>query len=112
MAIKPVEQRLASILPEPAPTGTQPLEPMPAEQTQPEMDMPEFEPGMPPMKEGVQVAGLFSKVARGAGKGFSDVVTRQAPKADRKLIPGPEPEPCTLPEAEKAGRFKVIPEAD
>jgi hypothetical protein len=112
MAIKPVEQRLASILPEPAPTGTQPLEPMPAEQTQPEMDMPEFEPGMPPMKEGVQVAGLFSKVARGAGKGFSDVVTRQAPKADRKLIPGPEPEPGTLPEAEKAGRFKVIPEAD
>jgi hypothetical protein len=108
MAIAPLDQRLNQILPEAAPTGTQPLEPMPAEQAQPEADIPSFEPGMPSMEEGTEVAGLF-----GAGsKALRGIVTRQAPKAERKLIPGPEPEPGTLPEAEAAGRFKVIPEAD
>jgi hypothetical protein len=108
MAIAPLDQRLNQILPEAAPTGTQPLEPMPAEQAQPEADIPSFEPGMPSMEEGTEVAGLF-----GAGsKALRGVVTRQAPKAERKLIPGPETEPGTLPEAEAAGRFKVIPEAD
>jgi hypothetical protein len=107
MAIAPLEQRLNQILPEAAPTGTQPLEPMPAEQVQPEPDIPQFEPGMPSMEEGTEVAGIVGGI-----KSLSNIVTRQAPKAERKLIPGPEPEPGTLPEAEAAGRFKVIPEAD
>lgn len=112
MAIKPLDQRLNQILPEMAATGTQPLEAMPAEESQQEIEIPTFEPGMPPMEDGVQVAGLFGKGAKIAGKALSDVVTKQPPKPDRKLVPGPGPEPGALPEAEKAGRFKVIPEAD
>ena len=106
MAIKPLDQRLNQILPpaEPEVTGQLPLEPMPAENTQPTEEIPPFEPGTPDMAEGTQVAGLLDKAVR-------NIVTRQAPKAERKLVPG-TPTPGVLPDAEKAGRFKVIPEAD
>lgn len=111
MAIAPLDQRLNSLLP-PAPTGEEPLEPMPAEGMPAPVEMPAADPGTPSMEDPMQVAGLFSSAGKGLGKSLGDVVTRQAPKAERKLVPGPQTTPGALPEAEKVGRFKVIPDAD
>jgi len=108
MAIPPLDQRLSSILPAqptsigPAPEA--PLEPMPADVQEPAPAEPTAEPGSPSM-EGVQVAGLFG--------GLRELVTKQAPKATRNLVPeAARAAEGALPDAVKAGRFKLIPEAD
>ena len=109
MAIAPLENRLAGILPEAAPTAAPltsvELEPMPAENTLPPDPPIDSEPGTPSMSDGVQVAGLAS--------GLRALVTKGAAKAERNLVPdgarAPEGE---LPGVAKEGRFKVIPEAD
>jgi hypothetical protein len=110
MAIAPLENRLAGILPQAAPAA-QPLtaaelEPMPAEDALPAEPVADFEPGTPNMQEGVQVAGPASAALR-------KLITGGAAKAERNLVPdaaraveGELPTPVT------EGRFKVIPEAD
>jgi len=107
---KPLEQRLGQILPGAAPSMPAediPLEPMPgAAQADAEMpaDIPEI--GTPSMEEGVQVAGPMDAALR-------KLITRQATKAERNLVPdAARAMPGELPEAAKAGRFKLIPEAD
>ena len=109
MAIPPLDQRLNSILPaEPTPIGQppeMPLEPMPADVQEPAPADPTAEPGSPSM-EGVQVAGLADAALR-------KLVTKQAPKAERNLVPdAARAAEGAMPEAVKAGRFKLIPEAD
>jgi hypothetical protein len=110
MAIAPLDQRLAGILPEAAtaaaPLTDATLEPMPAEDTLPDEPMADFEPGTPNMQEGVQVAGPASAALR-------KLITKTAPKAERNLVPdAARAAEGTLPDATKEGRFKVIPEAD
>lgn len=109
MAIPPLDQRLNSILPaEPTPIGQppeMPLEPMPADVQEPAPADPTAEPGSPSM-EGVQVAGLADAALR-------KLVTKQATKAERNLVPdAARAAEGAMPEAVKAGRFKLIPEAD
>jgi len=107
MAISPLEQRLNSILPT-APATEQAelqLEPMPGAGPAPD-SLPDdtAEPGTPSM-EPVQVAGV-SKVLR-------EVVTGAASKAERNLVPdAARVAEGELPSAAKAGRYKLIPEAD
>lgn len=107
MAIPSLDQRLSSILPAadaaamPSPDIT--LEPMPAEGMQPGIEPVTTEPGTPSMDEGVEVAGPIDAALR-------KLVTKRAAQAERKLMP--DTLPGELPEAGKAGRFKVIPEAD
>ena len=107
MAISPLEQRLNSILPA-APAAGQAelqLEPMPgAGPAQDSLPDDTAEPGTPSM-EPVQVAGV-SKVLR-------EVVTGAASKAERNLVPdAARAAEGELPSAAKAGRYKLIPEAD
>ena len=106
MAIQPLEQRLSSILPAAeaaAPAADIPLEPMPAEGVVDTSEPVTVEPGTPSMDEGVMVAGPIDAALR-------KLVTKRAAQAERQLMPTtPAGE---LPEAAKAGRFKVIPEAD
>ena len=106
---KPLEQRLGQILPGAAPTTPAediPLEPMPgADQgvVEPEVSV---EPGTPTMQEGVQVAGPMDAAIR-------KLITKQATKDERNLVPeAARAVEGELPEAAKAGRFKLIPEAD
>lgn len=106
---KPLEQRLGQILPGAEPTTPAediPLEPMPgADQgvVEPEVSV---EPGTPTMQEGVQVAGPMDAAIR-------KLITKQATKAERNLVPeAARAVEGELPEAAKAGRFKLIPEAD
>lgn len=106
---KPLDQRLGQILPAAAPSipaDQIPLEPMPGADQRAETDMPlPAELGTPSMDEGIQVAGPMSAL-RG-------LVTKQAPKAERALVPeAARALPGELPEASKAGRYKLIPEAD
>lgn len=110
MALQPLDQRLNSILPaaapEAAPVDPAQLEPMPA--TGEMTPAPELtaEPGTPSMDEGVQVAGLADAAIR-------RLVTRQAAKAERAILPdAARAAEGELPDAVKAGRYKVIPEAD
>jgi hypothetical protein len=110
MANIPLDQRLGQMLPNAAPTTPAediPLEPMPGADQAMQADMPlAAEPGTPSMSEGVQVAGPIEA-------GLRKLITKQATKAERNLVPDaarlPEGE---LPDAAKAGRFKLIPEAD
>lgn len=113
MAIPSLDQRLGSILPQQAADGqdqiTAPLEPMPGAD-QP-IAMPEVTdaPGTPSMDDGVQVASLFG----GAEALIRKAVTKQAPKAEKALVPdAARAAEGAMPDATKAGRFKVIPEAD
>ena len=106
---KPLEQRLGQILPGAAPSTPAdqiPLEPMPGAaqdmMAEPELDA---ETGTPSMEEGIQIAGPMSAIR--------NLVTKQAPKAERNLVPdAAQAAEGELPEAVKAGRFKLIPEAD
>jgi hypothetical protein len=106
---KPLEQRLGQILPGAAPSTPAdqiPLEPMPGAaqdmMAEPELDA---ETGTPSMEEGIQIAGPMSAIR--------NLVTKQAPKAERNLVPdAARAAEGELPEAVKAGRFKLIPEAD
>jgi len=107
---KPLEQRLGQILPSAAPSTPAediPLEPMPGAVQADTTQMPEVaEIGTPSMEEGVQVAGPMDAALR-------KLITRQATKAERNLVPeAARALPGELPDAAKAGRFKLIPEAD
>jgi hypothetical protein len=110
MAIQPLDQRLNSILPTAAPTAAPAdpsnLEPMPAEQAQMDFDsITTDELGTPSMSEGIQIAGPADAAIR-------KLITKQATKAERNLIPdAARALPDELPDAAAAGRFKVIPEA-
>jgi len=107
---QPLDQRLDQILPSvlsSAPADQIPLEPMPGAaqdlMAEPPLDV---EPGTPSMEEGVQIAGPADAAIR-------RLITRQATKAERNLVPdAARAAEGTLPEAAKAGRFKLIPEAD
>jgi hypothetical protein len=109
MANIPLDQRLSQMLPSAAPATAAEdiqLEPMPGADQAIEADQPmAAEPGTPSMEDGVQIAGPMSAIR--------SLVTNQPPKPTRNLVPDaarlPEGE---LPEAAKAGRFKLIPEAD
>jgi len=106
---RPLEQRLGQILPSAAPSTPAdqiPLEPMPGAEQSADAEMPmPAELGTPTMDEGIQVAGPMSVIR--------SLVTKQAPKAQRNLVPeAARALPGELPEAAKAGRFKLIPEAD
>jgi len=110
MAIQPLDQRLNSILPTAAaaaaPADPTKLEPMPADQAPMEADITTDKPGTPSMTEGVQIAGPVDAALR-------KLITRQATKAERNLVPeAARAAEGTLPEASKAGRYKLIPEAD
>jgi hypothetical protein len=110
MAIPSLEQRLNSILPaapaDAGPVETPELEPMPAEQMPPGETEPDFEPGTPSMGGDMeQMAGVTEKVVGGLVR---KTVTRQAPNAERRLLPGLADD--AMGEATKAGRFKLIPE--
>ena len=107
---KSLNQRLGQILPGAAPSTPAediPLEPMPAAGPADTTEMPEVaEIGTPSMEEGVQVAGPIDAVLR-------KLITQQATKAERNLVPdAARALPGELPEPAKAGRFKLIPEAD
>ena len=107
---KPLEQRLGQILPGAAPSTPAediPLEPMPGAGPADMAEMPEVaEIGTPSMEEGVQVAGPMDAALR-------KLITRQATKAERNLVPdAARAMPGELPDVAKAGRFKLIPEAD
>ena len=107
---KSLDQRLGQILPGAAPSTPAediPLEPMPAAGPADTTEMPEVaEIGTPSMEEGVQVAGPMDAALR-------KLITRQAAKAERNLVPdAARALPGELPEPAKAGRFKLIPEAD
>jgi hypothetical protein len=109
MATPSLDQRLSSILPaEPTPIGQppeMPMEPMPADVQEPTPADPTAEPGSPSM-EGVQVAGPADAAIR-------NLITKKAAKAGRNLVPdAARAAEGELPEAVKAGRFKLIPEAD
>ena len=111
MAIQPLDQRLNSILPTAAPAAAPAdptkLEPMPAEQAQMGTETTTTDkPGTPSMSEGIQVAGPMDAAIR-------KLVTRQATKAERNLVPeAARLAEGELPDAAKAGRYKLIPEAD
>ncbi len=110
MAIQPLDQRLNSILPTAAPAAAPAdptkLEPMPADQAPMEADITTDKPGTPSMTEGVQIAGPVDAALR-------KLITRQGTKAERNLVPeAARAAEGTLPEASKAGRYKLIPEAD
>jgi hypothetical protein len=112
MAIQqsPLEQRLGQILPGAAtstPAEEVPLEPMPGADQAGDAEMPlTAEPGTPTMEEGIQVAGPIDAAIR-------KLITRQATKAERNLVPeAARALPGEMPDAAKAGRFKLIPEAD
>lgn len=111
MAIQPLDQRLNSILPTAAPVAApvdpSNLEPMPGEQAPLDTDaMPTDAPGAPSMSEGIQVAGPADAAIR-------QLIIRQGTKAERNLIPeAARATEGALPDAAKAGRFKIIPEAD
>jgi len=110
MAIQPLEQRLSSILPTAAPVAPADptkLEPMPAEAVdEPMADDVTSQPGTPSMAEGIQIAGPVDAALR-------KLITRQATKAERNLVPeAARLAPGEMPDAAKAGRYKLIPEAD
>ena len=110
MAIQPLDQRLNSILPAAAPVvapaDPSNLEPMPGAAEAGDTEMPlTADPGTPSMDEGIQVAGPVDAALR-------KLITRQATKAERNLVPeAARALPDELPDAAKAGRFKLIPEA-
>lgn len=110
MAMQPLEQRLDSILPaEPTPIGPAPeipLEPMPADVQEPVAADPTAEPGSPSMEGAELVAGPADAAIRA-------LITKRAAKAERNMVPeAARAAEGALPDAAKAGRFKVIPEAD
>lgn len=105
-----LDQRLGQILPGSAPSTPPeqiPLEPMPGAGQDSMVDSPPMaQIGTPSMEQGVQVAGLLDSALR-------KLITRQAPKAERNLVPeAARAIEGELPAAAKAGRFKLIPEAD
>ena len=110
MANLPLDQRLSQMLPSAAPAIAAEdisLEPMPGAAQAMETEPPlEADPGTPSMEEGIQVAGPIDAAMR-------KLITRQAAKAERSLVPdAARAAEGELPDAAKVGRFKLIPEAD
>jgi hypothetical protein len=105
MAIPSLDQRLSAMLPT-ATTDT-PQEPMPAEAAMPPDLSVDGEPGTPNMEEGVQVAGPANAI----GGILRKAVRNADAPAERPIMPGKLPE-GELADPAKAGRFKLIPEAD
>ena len=110
MANLPLDQRLSQMLPSAAPATPAEdisLEPMPGAAQAMETEPPlEADPGTPSMEEGIQIAGPIDAAMR-------KLITRQATKAERNLVPdAARAAEGELPDAVKAGRFKLIPEAD
>jgi hypothetical protein len=72
-----------------------------------DLDMPVTgEPGTPTMSDGIQVAGPIDAALR-------KLITKQATKSEKALVPeAARAAEGALPEPAKAGRFKLIPEAD
>jgi hypothetical protein len=72
-----------------------------------DLDMPlTGEPGTPTMSDGIQVAGPIDAALR-------KLITKQATKSEKALVPeAARAAEGALPEPAKAGRFKLIPEAD
>ncbi len=110
MAIQPLDQRLEGMLPAAPATAAAPevqLEPMPGADAPPDQPTEDTaEAGTPAMSEGVQVAGPVDAALR-------QLITKQGAKAERALVPDAARAAAgELPEATKAGRFKLIPEAD
>jgi hypothetical protein len=112
MANPPLDQRLAQMLPSAAAPETDladiPLEPMPgADLVDSAMsDSPDV-PGTPAMDNSVQLAGpLLNAMLR-------KTVVKQAPKAERALVPeAARAASGEIMDATKAGRFKLIKDAD
>ena len=107
---KPLEQRLGQLLPSTMPSTPAdqiPLEPMPGAAKVADLDMPlTGEPGTPTMSDGIQVAGPIDAALR-------KLITKQATKSEKALVPeAARAAEGALPEPAKAGRFKLIPEAD
>ena len=107
---KPLEQRLGQLLPSTTPSAPAdqiPLEPMPGAAKVADLDMPVTgEPGTPTMSDGIQVAGPIDAALR-------KLITKQATKSEKALVPeAARAAEGALPEPAKAGRFKLIPEAD
>ena len=89
---KPLEQRLGQILPGAAastPAEDIQLEPMPGadQSAEPDMSAP-AEAGTPSMEEGIQVAGPMTVLR--------NLVTKQAPKAQRNTSCGVSPSTCVV----------------
>ncbi|MEK9775559.1 MAG: hypothetical protein VW339_05355 [Quisquiliibacterium sp.] len=110
MANIPLDQRLSQMLPSAAPVTAAEditLEPMPgAAQAMEAEPAPEADPGTPSMEEDIQIAGPADVALR-------RLITKQAAKAERSLVPDAARMPDgQLPDAAKVGRFKLIPEAD
>jgi hypothetical protein len=107
---KPLEQRLGQLLPSTTPStpiDELSLEPMPGAEKVSDLNMPALtEPGTPSMSNGIQVAGPIDAAMR-------KLITRQAVKSEKALVPeAARAAEGALPEPAKAGRFKLIPEAD
>jgi hypothetical protein len=107
---KPLEQRLGQLLPSTTPAtpiDELSLEPMPGAEKVADLDMPVTgEPGTPTMSDGIQVAGPIDAALR-------KLITKQATKSEKALVPeAARAAEGALPEPAKAGRFKLIPEAD
>ena len=107
MAISSLDQRLNTLLPvAPEAPADMPLEPMPAEGIMDTTEPLNAEPGTPSMEGGIQVAGPIDAALR-------KLVTKGATKAERNLVPdAARAAEGELPDVTKAGRFKIIPEAD
>ena len=111
MANPPLDTRLAQMLPNTAAPTTDladvPLEPMPgADLVDSAMSTSPDAPGTPAMDNSVQLAGPLDALVRRA-------VVKQAAKAERALVPeAARALPGELMDATKAGRFKLITEAD
>ena len=110
MAIQPLDQRLEGMLPAAPATAAAPevqLEPMPGADAPPDQPTEDTaEAGTPAMSEGVQVAGPVDAALR-------QLITKQGAKAERALVPDAARAAAgELPEATKAGKYTIIPEAD
>jgi len=107
MAIEqqPLGARLNSLLSELPATGQDaPPEPMPAQDQPPTLTDALPDPGTPSMED-VQVAGPISAIRK--------AITSQTSKATRAIVPDAARKlEAELPDVTKAGRYKIIPEAD
>jgi hypothetical protein len=113
MAIAPLDQRLGSILPQTQdPAAAAPdiqLEPMPGADQPIEPPESTDQAGTPSMADGVQVAGPAGAI----GDMLRATLKKAGTKAERNLVPdAARAAEGELPDATKAGRFKIIPEAD
>jgi hypothetical protein len=115
MAIKPLDDRLNSILPQPLPVE-QPAPELPEPLTYPEDSgmTTTDQPGQPAMEDPTQVAGVGSflrgVVKQGADQALEGL--KKNPQASqRPIIPGPQTDPGDLPQATVKDKTTIMPEA-